>query len=170
MRLFLLAIAMATTTAAAAEASKTKILHFGNEPWHLILSLSGLTPAEGFPGSPDRDVFTYTNDRLMNLSVVVENAHAPATLASCRDVFAQRKQGYDGITGVQLINEIEGQRGDAATQEYEVRLPNRAIHHNVFSCRARGTYYIDVHVSKLGYQPSDRDALMALMDAVTIVD
>ena len=33
-----------------------------------------------------------------------------------------------------------------------------------------GTYYIDVHASKLGYRPSDRNALVALVDGVSIAD
>lgn len=166
MRLVLLAIAV--TAAAPAETPKTKVLHY--DRWSLVIPLAGLKPTNGFPSRPDRDIFTYTNGRLTEVSVIVENAHAPATLASCRDVFAQRKQGYEDIRDVQLINEIEGQRGDAATQEYDVRLPNGAIHHNIFTCRVRGNYYIDVHASKLGYRPSDRNALVALVDGVFIAD
>lgn len=36
--------------------------------------------------------------------------------------------------------------------------------------RVRGTYYIDVHASRIRYRLTDHDALMALIDGVAIVD
>src|SRR5207253_2773617 len=98
-------------TPPAPAAPKPTELHFGSEPWRLALSLGDLKPTEGAPSSADRHVYTYSNDRLEVLSVIVEDAHSPATLDSCRDVFARRKQGMP------IVNEVQGQSGDAATQE-----------------------------------------------------
>ena len=160
-------IALVSSAPSSAQSSKPTELRFGNVPWHLALSLGDMKPAEGFPSRPDRDVFTYSNGKGTILSVIVENAHAPATLASCRDVFARRK------AGMQPANEVQGQRGDGATQEYDLKVDFQGeaiVQHNVFSCRVRGTYYIDTHASKIRYQAGDRDALMALIDGVAIVD
>lgn len=158
--------ALASSTAFAAPRQPTE-LRIANVPWHLELSLGDMKPVEGFPSRPDRDVFTYRSDQGAILSVIVEDAHAPATLDSCRDVFARRK------AGVGAINEVQGQSGDAATQEYDVKVDFQGqtiVQHNIFSCRVRGTYYIDGHVSKIAFVPADRAALMALIDGVKVVD
>ena len=63
----------------AAEAKKPIELHFGDQPWHLVLLAADLKPIPGAPGGPDRQIFTYRNDRKMLLSVMVENANEPAT-------------------------------------------------------------------------------------------
>lgn len=160
-------IALVASAPSSAQSSKPTELRFAGVPWHLALALGDMKPAEGFPSRPDRDVFTYSNGKGTILSVIVENAHAPATLESCRDVFERRKDG------MQPDNEVEGQRGDAATQEYDLKLDFQGeaiIQHNIFSCRVRGTHYIDTHVSKIRYRPGDRDALMALIDDVAIVE
>ena len=160
-------IALVVSASSSAQPPKPTELRFANVPWHLALSLGDMKPTEGFPSRPDRDVFTYGDGKGTILSVIVENAHAPATLASCRDVFARRK------AGMQPANEVQGQRGDAATQEYDLKVDIQGetiVHHNVFSCRVRGTFYIDAHASKVRYQPGDRDALMALLDGVAIVE
>lgn len=166
------AAGLVLAAAAPAQAPKPTELHFGNEPWRLVVSATGMKPIEGVPSKPDRQVFTYHNDaELTVLSVIVENAHAPATLASCRDVFARRKQ--QGAAGLLPVNEVQAQRGEAATQEYDLVVPYQGktiTQHNVFSCRVRGTYYIDVHASKIDYQPAERDKVLALVDAVAIVD
>ena len=159
-------IALVVSASSSAQPKPTE-LRFANVPWHLALSLGDMKPTEGFPSRPDRDVFTYGDGKGTILSVIVENAHAPATLASCRDVFARRK------ASMQPVNEVQGQRGDAATQEYDLKVDFQGeaiVQHNVFSCRVRGTYYIDAHASKIRYQAGDRDALMALIDGVTIVE
>jgi hypothetical protein len=162
---------IALASAAPAQAPKPTELHFGDEPWHLALSLGDLKPIEGAASRPDRQVFTYSNDRGVVLSVIVENAHEPASMASCRDVFAQRKQ--HGTAGMLPLNEAQGQRGEAATQEYDLKLDyqgEKITQHNAFSCRVRGTYYVDVHASKILDQPGDHAALMAVIDGVAIVD
>ena len=156
---------IALMAATAAQAKKPIELHFGNERWHLVLSSRDLKPTEGAPSDPDRQIWTYLNEQQMVLSVIVENAHQPATMASCRDVFAQRKQ--HGAGGLALSNEVQGQRGEAAIQEYDLKL-GTIVQHNIYSCRVRGTYYIDVHASKVGYEPGDHDALITLVDAVVI--
>jgi hypothetical protein len=163
----MLAAGIALAAATPAQAKKPIELHFGKEPWHLVLSASDLKPMQGAPSGRDRQVFTYANDRGMLLSVIVENAHQPATMASCRAVFDERKHFDAG--GMGPSNEVQGQRGEAAMQEYGLKF-GPIVQHDIFSCRVRGTYYIDVHASKLPYQPGDRDALMALVDAVTIVN
>jgi len=160
-------IALVVSASSSAQSPKPTELRFGNAPWHLALSLGDMKPTEGFPSRPDRDVFTYGDGKGTILSVIVEDAHAPATLASCRDVFARRK------AGMQPANEVQGQRGDAATQEYDLKVDFQGeaiVQHNVFSCRVRGTFYIDTHASKIRYQSGDRDALMALIDGVAIVE
>jgi hypothetical protein len=162
-----LLIALVSAAAWAAPAlQKPTELRFANVPWHLELSLGDMKPIQGFPSRPDRDVFTYKNGEGTILSVIVENAHAPATLASCRDVFARRK------AGMQPLNEVQRQRGDTPTQEYDMPLSSRGaavFQHNVYSCRVRGTYYIDVHASGIR-GPGNQAALWALIDGVKIVD
>jgi hypothetical protein len=161
-------IALASSAAWAAPAlQKPTELRFANVPWHLALSLGDMERIEGFPSRPDRDVFTYSNGKGTILSLIVENAHSPATLDGCRDVFARRKEG------MQPINEAQGQRGEAATQEYDMPLGSReamVFQHNVYSCRVRGTYYIDVHASGIRGLPGNPAALWALIDGVKIVD
>src|SRR5206468_5816755 len=116
----LIGIALLSGSAAPAAAAKPIELRFGGEPWHLALALGALKPSEGAPSSPDRQIFTYADGQGTILSVIVENAREPATMASCRDVFARRKeQDFDGILPV---DEVQGQRGEAATQEYDLKL------------------------------------------------
>jgi len=72
-----------------------------------------------------------------------------------------------------MVNEAQGQRGDALTQEFDAKLEFKgqpAIQHHIFSCRSRGNYFIDVHASKFGYVPADRATLMAVVDGVKVVD
>ena len=155
-----------------AQAPSATELHFGNEPWHLALALGDLKPTRGIPSSADRQVFTYRNDDGVMLSVIVQKTHKPATLESCRNLFTRRKTGASLLAGIRVANEVQGQRGEAATQEYDMIAENPGetiVHHNVFNCRIRGTYYIDVHASKMRYQPSDRPALLALVGGVAIV-
>jgi len=159
-------IALVASAPSLAQSSKPIELRFANVPWHLELSLGDMKPIQGFPSRPDREVFTYRNDKAI-LSVIVENAHAPATLDSCRDVFERRK------AGMELSKDVQGQRGDAATQEYNLSFGDRkamAFQHNVYSCRVRGTYYIDVHASRINYEPVNQDGLWALIDGVAIVE
>ena len=170
MKLLLASLLLALAAGATAQASKPTELRFGNEPWRLLFSLGDLKPTQGVASRPDRDAFTYRNDRGVTLSIIVENAHAPATLASCRNVFARRKQGNGRLVP---INEVQDQRGEAAIQEYDFTIDSKGttvVHHNVFSCRVRGTHYIDVHASKMGYRPGDRPALLALVEGVKIVE
>ena len=156
------------SAAAPAKMTKTIQLHFGSEPWHLELSLGGgLKPSDGPESSPDRQVYFYEDGQGTVLSVIVENAHEPANIDACREVFQRRK------ADIQPNDEVQGSRGDAATQEYDWKLDFQAkwvVQHNVFACRVRGTYYIDVHASKIPYVPSDHDALMRWVDAVDVVD
>lgn len=155
-----------TASVPVSASSKPAELHFGTESWHLALSLGGLKPSQGAPSSPDRQIFTYDDDRGTILSVIVENAHEPATMAGCRDVFARRTQAG-------MLNEAQGERGEAATQEYDLKLRVQGqplVWHHAHSCRVRGTYYIDVHASRMRYRPTDHDALMALIDGAAIVD
>lgn len=176
VRTSLVVTAAAATALAAAtpvQAKKPITLQVGNQPWHLVLPSGELKPIEGAPSSPDRQIFTYRSGQMV-LSVIVENAHEPATMASCRSVFAQRKQ--QGTGGMRVSNEVQSLRGEAATQEFDLKLgaidPKLAavVEHDIYSCRVRGTYYIDVHASKLPYQPGDHAALMALADGVAIVN
>lgn len=170
MKFSLTWLLVAIAAAAPAQAPGSTQLRIHNEPWQLELSLGDLKPTQGFPSRADRQVSTYRNDKGVTLSVIVENARAPATLASCRNVFARRKQGKGGLVPV---NEVQSQRGETAFQEYDFKLALKGktiVHHNIFSCRVRGTHYIDVHASKIDYRPSDRDALMALVNSVKIVD
>ena len=162
---------IAPLLALAAAAPAVAELRFADEPWRLALQLDDMKPFEGAPSSPGRRVFSYSNGKGWVLSVIVENAQAPATLAGCRDVFDRRKQG--GNAGFAPVDEVQGQRGDAATQEFDVKgeLQGRPfVMHNSYSCRVRGTYYIDVHASKIPYLPSDHDALWALVDRVKIIE
>src|SRR5262245_34457571 len=150
MMKFMLLAAIAVSAAASAQAPSE--LRFGSEPWRLALSLDGFKAYEGVPSTADRQVYSYSNG-LRVISVIVENAHAPATLASCRDVFAQRKQ--KSVQGIFPTNETQGQRGDGATQEYDLELNFQGkaiVQHNAFACRVRGNYYIDVHASKMDYR------------------
>ncbi|HEX6741367.1 MAG TPA: hypothetical protein VF079_06185 [Sphingomicrobium sp.] len=167
MRNLLIACGSGLLLAAGAPAAPTE-LRFGSEPWHLALSLGGLKPTQGVESTADRQAWTYSNDKGTILSVIVENAHAPADKASCRDVFERRK------ADLKPANEVQGERGDAATQEYDFQLDFRGkaiVQHNIFSCRVRGTWYIDAHVSKIGYDAArDRAALLALLDGVAIVE
>jgi len=162
----MVAAVTALAAGAPAQAKKPIELHFGNQPWHLVLSSGELKRIEGAPSSPDRQIFTYRSGQML-LSVIVENAHAPATMASCRAVFEQRTHFEAG--GMGPSNEVQSQRGEAAMQEYDLKL-GPVVQRDIFSCRVRGTYYIDVHASKLPYQPGDHAALMALVDGVAIVD
>jgi len=155
------------SAAAPAKIPKATELHFGSEPWHLELSLGDLKPGSGPESTPDRQVYYYDNRQGTVLSVIVENAHESANIDACREVFERRK------ADVQPTDEVQGSRGDAATQEYDWKLEFQGkpvVQHNVFACRIRGTYYIDVHASKIRYVPSDRDTLMRLVDAVKVVD
>jgi hypothetical protein len=166
MKLIAASLLVGLAYSAALAAPNPTELRIADVPWHLELSLGDMKPIEGFPSRPDRDAFTYQNANAI-LSVIVENAHVPATLDSCRDVFARRK------TGMGAINEVQGQRGDAATQEFDLKTEFQGrtiVQHNIFSCRVRGTYYVDTHVSKIAYVPADRPALMALIDGVKIVE
>ena len=158
---------LALLAATPAQAKKPIELHFGNQPWHIVLSAGDLTPVKGAPSTADRQTFMYRNDRQMLLSVTVENAHESATMESCGVVFEHRKKF--GAYGAAPSNERQGQRGEAAMQEYDVKLGAEALH-NIFSCRVRGTYYIDVHASKLPYRPGDHDALLALVNSVVSVE
>ena len=86
-----------TASVPASASSKPTELHFGGEPWHLALSLGRLKPSQGAPSSRDRQIFTYDDNRGTILSVVVENAHEPATMANCRGVFT-RRSGQESAT------------------------------------------------------------------------
>ena len=58
-------------------------------------------------------------------------------------------------------------------QEYDWRtvVDGRTyLQHNLFSCRVRGNYYIDVHASTLSPGPGDAAVLRGLVDGVRIVD
>jgi hypothetical protein len=159
----------ALAAAASAYAPEPAEVRVDNETWYLQLPSGDLQPIEAVPSTADRKVLTY-RVRDMTLSVIVENAHAPATIASCREVFDGRQQG---MAQFGLANEVRSQRGDAAIQEHDLTIDDRGqrvAHHDIFSCRVRGFYYIDVHASKTGYRPGDHDALMALVSEVRIVD
>lgn len=154
---------------AAERAGALSDLHFGKEKWHLALSLPGLKPAQADRSNPDRQSFYYmSEDRSVIVSVIVENAHAPAKMASCHRVFEQRAKAP-------FISKLEikaGKRGDAALQEYTVNLSpdGSKVQRHIHTCRVRGNYYVDVHASKSLYVPADRALLLALVDGVTIAE
>lgn len=170
MKVALASMLMAAPGLAAAPSAQPAEIRPAGEPWHLSLSLGDLTPVQGYPSRQDREVRTYRNGSGVTLSVIVENARAPATLASCRNVFARRKQGRGSMIP---INESQREANGTVFQEYDLSMEavgKSGLHHNIHSCRARGTYYIDVHASKANYRPADRAALLALVNGVTIVD
>lgn len=163
---------MAAATFAAplvAESAALPDLHFGREKWHLSLSLPGLKPAQADKANPDRQSFYFmSEDRSVIVSVIVVNAQAPATMASCKRVFEQRAKA-PFITKVEIK---AGKRGEAALQEYTVNLApdGSKVQRHIHTCRVKGNYYIDVHASKSLYTPADRSTLLALVDGVTIVE
>jgi hypothetical protein len=161
---------LASAAAAPASTSKPTAVTVDNEPWYLLLDLGDLTPTEGIESNSNRKILTFGSDKGVMLSVIVQKVHAPATLAGCRDLFDRRKRGEGDLIPA---NEVQWQQGDTSIQEFEWFFGSgdkTIIHHNTFSCRVRGNYYIDVHASKAGYRPSDHDALMALINDVRIVD
>ena len=146
-------------------------LRVGNEPWRVVLAAPGMKKAEGAPSRPGRQIYTFQNTKTFTmLSVIVEDAQAPATMASCRDVHERRAKALPSDIRSTEKHEL---RGEAEFQEYTLALPvpgEPILQHHVHNCRIKGNYYIDAHASKLRYKPADRDALVAVLDAVTIVE
>jgi hypothetical protein len=168
----LMTVAAGCLAAAAASAkapAPTELPVFG-VPWHLSLALGAMKPFVLEPGRPGRQTYDFhTDDGTSVMTIAVENVEEPATLDGCRDVFDRRP----GRIGGELKGLHAEQRGDSAMQEYDWygTVEGRAyVQHNVFSCRVRGTYYIDVHASKLTPGPGDAAALRALVDGVRIVE
>ena len=154
---------------AGSDLADSIIFRVDGQHWHLLLPPDDLEPTEGLPSSVDRQIRTFRSGDGLMLSIIIQNMHAPATMEGCLELFERRRIGHAGISAA---NETHGVSGDTGFQEYDYELgANRTtLHHNIFSCRVRGTYFIDVHASKLGYRPSDRAALKALVDGVKIID
>jgi hypothetical protein len=164
MPLFLAPLALA----AAAAPAPTR-LAVANAPFHLTVELGNMTPFKLDPGRPGRQTFDFhTGDGNSVMTIAVEDVDEPATLAGCKEVFDRRP----GKIGGEFNEYHVEQHGEALMQEYDwhTTVAGRAyVQHNVFSCRVRGNYYIDVHASALNPRPGDAARLRALVSKVRIV-
>lgn len=160
---------LATLVTALAAAPAPIRLPVANAPFHLTVELGGMKPFELDPSRPGRQTFSFhTNDGNSVMTIAVEDVEEPATLAGCREVYDRRPARIGG----ELRGYHVEQHGEAAMQEYAwyTTVDGRAyVQHNVFSCRVRGTYFIDVHASALNPKPGDAARLRTLVDRVRIV-
>lgn len=102
------------------------------------------------------------------LSITLERVNEPATAEGCRQAFRGRvKRATFRLTGVK-----EGEAGPFATLEYMIEEHQGVAlrQKNVFGCMPHGNAYIDVHVSKAGFQERDQALLSSALDSVRIVE
>jgi len=166
----LAAAALAAPPPNTTPATPTTELHSPDVPWHLTLALGNLKRFELEPDRPHHSEFDYrTDDGNMILGVAIEDVVEPATLAQCREVSDSRAaESGDGTKGLKTW-----QSGEAVMQEYEWHTTLNGhpyVEHNVYSCRVRGTHFINVHAVKLDPGPSDAAMLRTLVENVRIVD
>ena len=159
-------------TPALALASETwpATIEVKGEPWHLSLNLPDFATLgdEGEDGR--RRIYTFLDrGREMILSVMIEKVPGMATMDGCREINARRAAGGGTFHPIDVQT---GSRGEAAVVELSIPLSadGKVVQRHIFACRTRGNRYIDTHVSKVRYAPSDRDIMLGVLDAIAIID
>ena len=156
-------------SAQAPPASRPVVLSIALEgkPWALQMDGAGFTATfDGTKSDGRRYYFGSNKTSGVVLSVTLEKSNSPATLDDCRRTMKlrlERKENFERKDPAS--QEIHGMAVVAYTIPEYGGVP--VVQRNVFACMPKDDVYIDIHLSKVQYQPSDDSLFSALLETAS---
>jgi len=143
---------------------------FPGEKWAVEIQAPGFLVTQNETQQDGRRYLLALNEKSgVDLSITLEKVSKSATLEGCKQEFEIRIQpdGPFRLTGIK-----QSEAGGMPVLQYMIREFNGAPieQENMFGCMAREHMYVDLHVSKAGFQDADEPQMLDLLKNAKIVD
>jgi len=139
--------------------------------WAVEIRGKGLSVDSNQPTTPRaRRIMASDMARGLTVSVQLEEVDHQPTLDECRQYQRDRTQAFTGKFDLQDIKYWDD--GKMAFVEYSVpEFQGKPVRQrSLFACSSKEDVFIDIHVSKVGFEPQDEPLLTSLMNAVHVTD
>lgn len=147
-------------------------LSFPDKTWSVDVDAPGFF-AKGKGQKPDGREYLFANNPRTGviLSVMLQQLANAAHATSCPDYLQQRLQSVSKL-GYVTTDAKTSQLDSMAILEYLIpKAQDMPVQQkNIVACMAKDNIYIDIHLSKAHFQPTDEDTLMDLLNHVHISD
>lgn len=155
--------AMAQQSAPEAPAIRAR---FEGKPWEVRVIAPGFA-VERDVVQPDGRVYVLARRGAFGLSIMLEKVQGAATDDGCVKTFAARAKGNNGF---KLSEVTQSRLGEVPTLEYMVAeaggVPVRQ--RSLLGCLAKDDVYADIHLSKMRFEPADREELLTILRSASI--
>ena len=144
---------------------------YPGESWRLQIDAPGFEVKSKERKPDGREYLTAENSETkMFLSVMMERGKGPADEASCPDYLTDRLRSSPA--GVYPTDVRSARIAGRAIIEYLVpEVQNVPVRQkNFVACLTHGNVYIDVHLSKVLFNPADEELFTGLLSKISIVD
>ena len=152
------------------KARESMSVSFPGKNWAVEIDSPGFTVESEVKKSDGREYFLAHNSTTdVVLSVTLEQSKGGADSSTCPGYLEKRVQALSqlGVTNVK-----ESTIGSMAVIEYLIPKPNGIPlrQKNVVACIAKEDIYIDIHLSKANFQPSDESLFTNVLNQVHITN
>jgi hypothetical protein len=142
-----------------------------DKTWAVEIHAEGftLTADDSAPGGKRR-IMAIDEARGITISVQLEQVNHEPTLDECRQSQRDRVKAFTGK--LQMRDIKYGDDGKMAFVEYFVpEYEGRPVRqNNLFACFSKENVFVDVHVSKIPFEPKDEEMLSAVMGTVYVAE
>ncbi len=167
-RAFILFLFLILTHDGAARLSDTVTVTYPGKSWSLAIDLPGFRQSESDSpqGNPGRIYYFGANDATgIAVSVIMEQGRKNSTNLDCRGYYWSGLQNAP----IKRSNFRTWEEGTMAYLEYLAELPGTSIRQkNLFAFVVKENIYIQIHLSKVNFQPPDNDRFQKIMRSVGI--
>lgn len=163
-------VALVTAGARQEQRQETLTVSFPGKPWGVAIDAPGFV-VQTEERKPDGREYLLAHDEKTGivLSVTLEKSAKGADAKTCPDYLQKRLQGLSqlGLTDVKtsevhsmaVIEYLIPQAGGVPVQQK-----------NLVACAAKDDVYVDIHLSKVKFQPSDESLFTDVLTATQLVD
>lgn len=140
---------------------------FEGKPWAVQLIAPGFELQRNGV-RPDGRVYLLARRGAFGLSIMLEKVHGTATDDGCVKTFAARAKGNSAFKPVEVT---QSRLGKVPTLEYLIAEAGgvQVRQKSLLGCLAREDVYADIHLSKMRYDPADREELLAILSSASII-
>lgn len=139
-------------------------------PWHFVLNAEGFSIKQQQIKPDGKNAYYYmVNDKIgLNVSLFIEPVNKCKTAKECSEMIW--KSGNPGWVNPQ--NFIRSEIGDASVFEFLIpELQGKPIRQqNLYAQFVRDGYWIDLHVSKVLFQESDRAMIRKVVESASFLE
>jgi hypothetical protein len=147
----------------------TVSLVLAGKPWALLVDIPGLAVDKG-GGLPDGSAMIqgHNGETGITASIFLQPAPGPGGPAECRAAYFEKAL----LSPLEKTGVVRSERGAMAIGEYLVpRAEGREVHQkHVNAYLVRDGVWIDVHLSKVAYQPSDQELFERALSSIRYSD